>query len=55
MALFLTDLVESFAIATLNPLIDCEFSLTHCSLPHTRGIWVSLAYKTAIRHFKAAL
>ena len=52
MALLLIDLVESFAIAILDPLIDCEFSLTHCSLPHTRGIWVSLAYTTAIRHLK---
>ena len=28
-------LVESFAIAILDALIDCEFQLTHCSLPQT--------------------
>ena len=27
--------VESFAIAILNVLIDCEFPLNHCSLPWT--------------------
>ena len=28
-------LVESFAIAILDALIDCEFPLTHCSLQRT--------------------
>ena len=34
MALLLMELlVESLAIAILDTLIDCEFQLTHCSLP----------------------
>ena len=33
MALLLIELVESFAIAILDVLINFEFSLTHCSLP----------------------
>ena len=32
MALLLIELVESFAIAILDVLIDCKFPLTHCSL-----------------------
>ena len=35
MALLLIELVESFAIAILDVLINFEFSLTHCSLPRT--------------------
>ena len=35
MALLLIELVESFAIAILDALIDCEFPLNHCCLPQT--------------------
>ena len=34
-ALLFIKLVESFAIAILDTLIDCKFQLTHCSLPRT--------------------
>ena len=35
MALLLIELGESFTIAILDMLIDCEFQLTHCCLPQT--------------------
>ena len=35
MALLLIELVESFTIAVLDVLIDCEFPLTHCCLLQT--------------------
>ena len=31
--------IESFAIAILDALINCEFPLTHCSLP----LWTMLS------------
>ena len=34
-ALLFIKLVESFANAILDALIDCEFPLAHCSLPRT--------------------
>ena len=40
MGLLLIELVESFAI--LDTVINCELPLTHCSLPHTHGICISL-------------
>ena len=51
-------LVESFAIATLNALIDCEFLFTHCSLLRTTlSLVASPSLKnlrtTAIHHFIA--
>ena len=41
MALLIRELVYSFAIAILNVLIDCEFPLTHCSLPQTTLSWIA--------------
>ena len=35
MVLLLIELVESFAIAIVDVLIDCEFPLSHCCLPQT--------------------
>ena len=35
MALLLIELIESFAIAILDALIDCEFPLTYDSLPQS--------------------
>ena len=49
MALLLIDLVEPFTIVSWNyprhshRLLSTEFSLTHCSLPHTHGICISLS------------
>ena len=48
MSPLLIDLVESFAIVSWNypqwshRLLSTEFPLTHCSLPHTHGICISL-------------
>ena len=46
MVLLFIKLVESFAIAILNTLIDCKFPLTHCSLPRTTlSLFASLSLK----------
>ena len=58
-----TLLIKLFAIAIFDVLINCEFPLTHCSLPQATLSLVAspsiflkeyVAYTTAIRHFIAA-
>ena len=55
-----TLLIKLFAIAIFDVLINCEFPLTHCSLPQATLSLVAspsiffkeyVAYTTAIRHF----
>ena len=60
MALLLIELGESFAIAILDMLIDCEFPLTDCCLPQTMLSLIAspvlkeqLTNTTAICHFIA--
>ena len=61
MALLLIELGESFTIAILDMLIDCEFPLSHCCLPQTMLSLIAspsilkeqLTNTTAICHFIA--
>ena len=50
-ALLFVKLVKSFTIAILKSLIDCEFPLTHCSLPQTMlSLVVSLILKEQLAY-----